>query len=190
MQRHDGESPLVLYRRETVLSPWVTIVEKGVQFPHDRCADTYHCLALADYVAIVAQTPDKLIPIIRQYRPAVETYTWEFPAGAVDPGEEPMQSCVRELKEETGLDARSVVPLGAYYTDTGRLENRQHVFYVEASDPDRNFVPESGIVLEFVTQDKLRELIMSGHFQHQLHLAALLLFELHEARLRPDQGKV
>ncbi len=82
-------------RRETRVSPWVRLVEKTVEFARGAQPETYHCLAQADYVAILAQTPDGLIPIVRQYRPAVEAYTWELPAGLVDPGEDPTETCRR-----------------------------------------------------------------------------------------------
>ena len=32
-------------------------------------------------------TPDGEFPIVRQYRPAIEAFSWELPAGLVDPGE-------------------------------------------------------------------------------------------------------
>ena len=48
------------------------------------------------------------IPIVRQYRPALEGIRWELPAGLVEPGEDPAESCRRELLEETGLTARAI----------------------------------------------------------------------------------
>ena len=44
--------------------------------------------------------------LVGQYRYAADRYSWELPAGGSDPDETPLQSAVRELKEETGLEAR------------------------------------------------------------------------------------
>jgi 8-oxo-dGTP pyrophosphatase MutT (NUDIX family) len=44
---------------------------------------------------------DKLL-LIRQWRPSVENYVIEFPAGMVDKGETPAQAIAREVEEETG----------------------------------------------------------------------------------------
>ena len=85
----------------------------------------------------------------------------------------PLQCCVRELKEEAGLDALSVEYLGASASDAGRLMNRQHIFRVKASEPSEKFIPEPGTEVRCISHDELRQLIHSGAFPHQLHLAVL-----------------
>lgn len=163
----------VLLRTETQVSPWVCLVGKEVEFAPGQQAEVYHCLSQPDYVAILARTRGGLIPLVRQYRPAVEAYTWELPAGLLEKGEDPEDACRRELKEETGLEAESIIYLGSYYADTGRLENRLHAFFVSASDPDPTFVSEPGISVEFVNAQTLREYILSGKLQHVVHLGVL-----------------
>lgn len=155
------------------VSPWVCVVRKEVEFGLSRQTEVYHCLSQPDYVAILARTRGGLIPIVQQYRPAVEAYTWELPAGLLEHGEDPGDACRRELKEETGLEAESVTYLGSYYADTGRLENHLHAFYILTPDPDPTFVPEAGISVKFVTAAMLRQYIISGQFRHQLHLGLL-----------------
>jgi ADP-ribose pyrophosphatase len=161
----------ILERIEDRLSSWVRVVGKRVDFGLGGPAETYHCLGQPDYVAILARTRSGLIPLVRQYRPAVEAYTWELPSGLLEGDETPEAGCRRELREETGLHIESVVCLGCFYPDTGRLENQLHAFYVEASEPDPGFVPELGLAIEFVTPKALRQQILSGKFRHQLHLA-------------------
>lgn len=168
-----NHTPAVVRRSEKSVSPWVRLVEKEVRFNETGTSEIYHCLAQADYVVILAQLPDGRIPIVRQFRPAVEDFTWEFPAGLVDGAEDPEQTCRRELLEETGLEAESVLSLGSYYPDTGRLENRIHAFFVVTSRTSGRFVPEPGIQVELVALGDLRERIRTGTFRHQLHLAVL-----------------
>lgn len=172
--------PRILSRQETALSPWVRLVSKMVTCDATRQVEVYHCLAQPDYVSILARTPSGLIPLVRQYRPAVECYTWEFPAGLVEPGERPSDACRRELKEETGLDIHSMLSLGTYYADTGRAENRLHAFMVETSEPDPAFVPEPTLHLEFVRQEALATTIRSGKLQYLHQIALLALAVMHE----------
>lgn len=48
------------------------------------------------------EEPDKIV-MIRQYRYPLDDYLYELPAGLIDEGEQPWESAVREMKEETGL---------------------------------------------------------------------------------------
>jgi 8-oxo-dGTP pyrophosphatase MutT (NUDIX family) len=112
---------------------------------------------------------------VRQYRPALEQFTWELPAGLVDIGETAADCCKRELIEETGYPARAVHALGAYSPCTARLSNRVHSFFVEAGPRVENPLAEAGIDLRLVTPKNLTELILSGEFVLQLHIGAILL---------------
>jgi 8-oxo-dGTP pyrophosphatase MutT (NUDIX family) len=171
--------PRIRARRTTALSPWVSIIEREVEFSRDAPREVYHAVTQADYIAIVAVTPDGRIPIVRQYRPALEAFSWELPAGLVDAGESPLACCRRELLEETGLTARSIRVLAKASPCTGRLSNNVHSFFVEAADRIHKSQPEPGVTVKFVTPEDLVRLIRAGKFVSQLHIGALMLAELH-----------
>ena len=62
-------------------------------------------LSLQLAAAVVAVTEDQRFLMCRQFRPALERYTWELPAGSRDSVNEDTLVCAkRELKEETGYD--------------------------------------------------------------------------------------
>jgi 8-oxo-dGTP pyrophosphatase MutT (NUDIX family) len=166
--------PRIKSRRMIDVSPWVKLIEREVEFAPGARPELYHAVAQQDYIAIAARTPDGRIPIVRQYRPALEAFTWELPAGMVDPGEDPAETCRRELLEETGLPAINVHPLGVYAPCTARLSNRSHSFFVEAGSPTGQ-PAEAGIDTRLVTPAELGALIRSGEFTLQLHLGTLLL---------------
>ena len=83
----------------------MSIVAREVEFSPGDEPQIYHAVEQADYVSIVAVTPDGKLPVVRQYRPAIEGFSWEVPAGLVEPGESPAtpvavscskkQDCVR-----------------------------------------------------------------------------------------------
>jgi ADP-ribose pyrophosphatase len=167
------EFPRVIRRQATVVSPWVTLVEKEVQLTADAPPEVYHSLTQPDYVAALAMTRDGRIPLIRQYRPAVEAYTWEFPAGTVDDGETPAQAMTRELVEETGLHAEALHEIGSYHPDTGRLSLTSTGFFARCADAGPDLPLEPHLEVRFVTLRQLLELVDSGGFRHQLHVALL-----------------
>jgi len=60
-------------------------------------------------VVIVAVTDDKEVLLIRQFRPPVNGYVIEFPAGLNDRGDTLEKAAERELLEETGYSAREMI---------------------------------------------------------------------------------
>ena len=51
---------------------------------------------------IARLVPSERYILVRQYRPPADGLVLEFPAGLLDPGEDPATTAVRELREETG----------------------------------------------------------------------------------------
>lgn len=47
---------------------------------------------------IIVRGPQPLYLLLRAYQ------YWDFPKGMVEPGEEPLQAAIREVREETGLE--------------------------------------------------------------------------------------
>jgi len=167
--------PKIRARRTTCVSPWMTIIEREVEFAPGAERELYHAVGQQDYIAIVAALPDSRIPIIRQYRPALESFTWELPAGLVEPGEDAAECCRRELMEETGFAARAVHALGCYAPCTARLSNRVHSFFAEIGSIAEGKRSEPGIEVELVSPAQLAEQILAGEFVLQLHIGAVLL---------------
>ncbi len=143
-----------------------------MQFSAGAAPELYHFVGQADYVHVLAQTENGLIPVVRQYRPCVEAFTWEFPAGTVDAGENPEEAARRELLEETGLHAGEVASLGSYYPDTGRVEVLSHAFYMRCGAAVTGYAcEEEGLTVRYVTHAELKDMMVTGEFRHQLHVA-------------------
>jgi len=68
------------------------------------------------------------VTLVRQYRHAVGGRLLELPAGTVEPGEEPLQTAMRELREEAGLVARRWDRLGTFFSSPGFLREEMHAF--------------------------------------------------------------
>ena len=75
-------------------------------------------LATREYVIhpgaalVVPVLPDGRLVVERQYRYPLDRVMIEFPAGKLDPGETPLDTARRELREETGYLAASWERLG------------------------------------------------------------------------------
>ena len=163
--------PRILDRRLAWESPYVDVVEKDVDLGGPRGVETFWSVRTGGYAAIVAVTQEGLIPLVRQYRPAVEAYVLELPSGAIDAGEAPDAAARRELLEETGYEARELAFLGQLHVDSGRLETQQWAYFA----PDVHLVNdrptgEEELEVLFVTPAELRESILRGEFNLSVHV--------------------
>lgn len=167
---------MILCHKSTVLSPWVTLVKKTVQFKKGPAS--YHCLQQNDYVTVLAVREDGKIPIVRQFRAAIERFTWELPGGIVDDGQTPLQACQQELREEAGLLVREAYDLGSHFPDAGRLQNKIHSFFVTAHSLP-TFKPEDDVEPDYVDWPTLLTMIRTGDFASSLHISTLFLATHH-----------
>jgi len=84
-----------------------------------------------DWVTIIPELEggeDGEFLMVRQYRHGSEMVEMEFPAGVVDPGEEPYSAAVRELLEETGCRAEEIREIGSVSPNPAFMTNRTHTY--------------------------------------------------------------
>jgi ADP-ribose pyrophosphatase len=165
--------PRISSSRRTVLSEWVTLVENCVVASADDAGALYHSIATQDYVSILALTPDGRIPLVRQFRPALDRFTLEFPGGLRDGEEEPAACAVRELAEEVGLSVPTAQSLASFHPDSGRLGNRMWTFFARDAAPIAGWRPETGVEHVMVSIQELYAKAIDGSFDHGPHLAML-----------------
>lgn len=100
-------------------------------------------------VAIVAVDPAGFVTLVRQLREATRGELLEIPAGKCEPGEEPLATAQRELREECGLTGGTWTHLSSFWSAPGFLRERMHLYLaegVEAGDPE----PDDDEELELV----------------------------------------
>lgn len=82
-------------------------------------------------VVIIAMPAANQIILIRQFRPVIDRWIWELPAGSLDAGETPQTAVVRECEEEIGLTPRTVTLLGSWYPTPGFCDEIMHFYLCE-----------------------------------------------------------
>jgi ADP-ribose pyrophosphatase len=70
---------------------------------------------------------DKIV-LIRQFRFPINKEIWEIPAGKLDRGEKPEIGAKRELKEETGHEAKELKKIGEFYLSPGYSTEYMYLF--------------------------------------------------------------
>lgn len=129
--------------------------------------------------AVVPVTEDGKILMVRQYRNALERYTLEIPAGALDAEDEPGILCAgRELEEETGYRSEDLEWLITLRTTVAFCNEKIEVFAAKNLIPSRQHLDEDEFIdLKAYTIEELKEKIFSGEIEDAKTVSALLAYD-------------
>ena len=128
--------------------------------------------------AVVPVTEDGKILMVRQYRNALERYTLEIPAGALDEENEPGRECAsRELEEETGFRSENMEWLITLRTTVAFCNERIEVYVAKDLIPSKQHLDEDEFIdLKAYTLDELKEKIFSGEIEDGKTVASLMAY--------------
>jgi ADP-ribose pyrophosphatase len=121
------------------------IIEQSLRLPSGRTV-VRQVVHHPGAVVIIPQLEDTRLVLIAQDRFAVGETLLEFPAGTLEPGEEPLQCAKRELIEETGYRAEHWHALGTIYSSRGFCDERLHLFVASGLVPDDAAADEDEIL--------------------------------------------
>ena len=82
-------------------------------------------------VAVFAMDDQGRVALVRQYRYPMGEETLELLAGKLEPGEDPRDSGLRELAEETGLVPGTFEDMGCLYSSPGILAERIYLYFAK-----------------------------------------------------------
>jgi ADP-ribose pyrophosphatase len=124
--------------------------------------------------AIVPLHDDQSVTLVHQFRHAAGGFIWEIPAGKLDGGEAPACCAARELREEVGLLAGELVPVGTIFTAPGFCDERIHLFVARRLTPTTQQLDTDEVlsVSRMPLQRALR-MIRSGEIQDAKTIAGL-----------------
>jgi|SRR5687768_2078427 len=117
---------------------------------------------------------------VHQYRHAVGRDLMELPAGTRD-GEEPFEECAaREIREETGMEAGSLLKIGEFYLVPGYSTEFMAVFVAtELKENPLQADEDEFLQVEKIPLKQAIEMAEQGRVQDAKSLAALLLARPH-----------
>ncbi|MFN8540164.1 MAG: NUDIX hydrolase [Thermomicrobiales bacterium] len=153
----------------------------GVRVDRVRMADgretTREVVFHPGAVAIVPLLPDGRVIMIRQYRHATGEVLLEIPAGTRDiPGEAPSDTAARELIEETGYRAGTLLHLSDFYTAPGFCNELMSLYLATDLAPgDQNLMDDEAISVEAFSLDEAQALIAAGRIRDAKTIVGLLL---------------
>ena len=118
--------------------------------------------------AVVPVTEDGKILMVRQYRNALERYTLEIPAGALDE---------EELEEETGYKSEELEWLITLRTTVAFCNEKIEVYVAKNLIPSKQHLDEDEFIdLKAYSLDELKEKIFTGEIEDAKTVASLMAY--------------
>ncbi|GFG55268.1 ADP-ribose pyrophosphatase [Mycolicibacterium agri] len=168
--------------REVYRNDWMTVREDQIRRP-DGSDGIYGVIDKPDYALIIACDGER-VRLVEQFRYPLGLRRWEFPQGTA-PGRADLDATElahRELREETGLRADKMVPIGLLDVAAGMSSQRGRVFVatgITEGEHDREDT-EQDMHSQWFSRAEVEQMMRDGVITDAQSLAAWALFLLSE----------
>ena len=173
-----------LASNQVYANPWMTVREDAIRRA-DGSTGIYGVVDSPDIALVIPADGDRL-HLVEQYRYPVDGRRWEFPSGSADERRDVDAAALaaRELREETGLSAGSLTPLGTLDVTPSMFSQRCRVFLatdLEHGAPQRE-PEEQDMRSAWFTRSHVERMIREGTITDAKSTAAYALLLLHARR--------
>ncbi len=135
---------------------------------------------IVEYIGATVILPllDKnTILLLKQYRPSIRKWIYEIPAGTLEPSEAPYECAARELEEETGYKAGSLVKMFEQYTAPGYSTEKLHSFLALDLQPSISHLDQDEeIAIVKTSLDKALQMISTNEICDGKTIATILYY--------------
>jgi ADP-ribose pyrophosphatase len=142
----------------------------------DHTSRVYDRVVLQNAVTILPIDKEGNVYFVRQFRVGAEAALLELPAGKIEEGESALATAEREIREETGMAAEQMIPLGNFYMSPGYSTEFMYCFlatglYPAPLSPDA----DEFLNVEKIPLDQVKAMIASGDLPDGKSLAVFML---------------
>jgi 8-oxo-dGTP pyrophosphatase MutT (NUDIX family) len=174
-------------RRIVYENAWITVWHDEVDRP-DGSPGIYGVVHYgATAAGVVVLDDENRILLVGQHRYTLDAYSWEIPEGGVPAGEAPLDGARRELREETGVEAREWRELLRFHLSNSISDEAGVLFAARAMThgvphPD----PTEDLAVRWVPFDEALAMIDEDEITDAITIMGLQRIALERAR---DEGR-
>ena len=169
----------ILNTREMVDTPWIRVVMHDVIHPGSEKGmyTVTHFKNLA--IGILPLDEEMNTWVVGQFRFPLGQYSWEMPEGGGPIGIDPLESARRELKEETGIEARRWTLLNMMHLSNSTTDEVAYLYLARdlsfgESDPE----PGEQLEIKKIPFEELYRMVINGEVTDAMTVATVLRVKL------------
>lgn len=164
---------------------WFSLREDDVIRP-DGAKGKYFYIDDVNSVSIIAEDSDKKIYLVGQTRyPIGNFYSWEIPTGGCKKGLSALAEAKRELKEETGLEARKWIKLGYFHPANGYSGEMTTIFFAAGLTLGKqNLDPTEDIYVKKESLKNILKKIKENKITDGLTINSILKYLIYKRKIK------
>ena len=163
-------------------TPIFNLLKQKLRLDSEGHEGTFYVLDIPSWVNVIAQTPDREVVLVEQYRFGTAAPSLEIPGGVCDPGETPLETAQRELLEETGFHSEQWTSLGKVSANPAIQNNYNYCFLAEECTRERTqkLDRHERIIVHIMPYQEFLECVGDGTIDHSIVTAAVAKLLLRE----------
>ncbi len=156
-------------------NPWIQVSHHDVLTPAGKPGlyGTVHFKNRAVGILPLADNGDTWL--VGQYRFPLSEYHWEIPMGGSPLEEAPEATALRELKEETGLTATELLPLGRFHMSNCISDEEGYIYAAKGlTEGEQELDDTEELVIRRVSFNEVFAMASDGRITDALSVMAIL----------------
>ncbi|MFH1505697.1 MAG: NUDIX hydrolase [archaeon] len=162
-------------------NPWMRVLEYDITRRGEK--GIYSIVERKDCALIIPLSPSQKTVLLKVYRFPTDSDSWEFPMGAVEKDEKIEATAIRELKEETNINAKEVTKIGEFLAVPGLTPQKVIVFVAHVSDKelDKSKAMKVDEIKDIkrLSVEEVKEMVLSGEITDGYTLASMTYLMLY-----------
>jgi 8-oxo-dGTP pyrophosphatase MutT (NUDIX family) len=155
--------------------PWLTTRKDVCELPNGTIMNAYYVQEFPTWVTAFALTKDNKVVLVKQYRHGLGEVCIETPGGCVDENEPLEQAIIRELKEETGYEFKSIEYLGKISPNPSTNNNLMHMYLMKEGEKvgEQSLDATEDVEVLLYSIDEVKTLLRENKIMQSLHASCM-----------------
>jgi 8-oxo-dGTP pyrophosphatase MutT (NUDIX family) len=168
----------IVSHKKLLQSKFFDVEQEKLILPNGQ-KTTYEMVIRKSVAMIAPLTDDHQLYMVKQYRHMLKDYSVELAAGHLDEGETALAAAKRELREETGLEARHWEEISVIESSASVIRSKVHLFLAKDLEEGKSTPEdeEGEIELIKIPLKQAVEMVTSGQVNTSVTMYAILLLD-------------